>query len=70
GIANFSLNASLFRTFRFRERHQLTFRIASTNPLNHVNVTSIGTLIGSINEGLPVGAAGMRTLTADLRITF
>jgi hypothetical protein len=70
GIPNFSLNASVFRTFRFRERHQITFTVSSSNPLNHVNVTGIGTVIGSINEGLPTAAGGMRTITAQTRITF
>jgi len=70
GIPNFSLNASLLRTFRVKERHQITITIQSTNPLNKVNVTGIGTVIGSVNEGLPSSAAGMRTLTVGTRITF
>jgi hypothetical protein len=70
GIPNVSLNASLLRTFRVKERHQITFTIQSTNPLNKVNVTGIGTVIGAVNEGLPTSAAGMRTLTVGTRITF
>ncbi|MDE3197173.1 MAG: hypothetical protein KGN84_12560, partial [Acidobacteriota bacterium] len=70
GITNFNINASVLRTFRFHERHQFTFSVTSSNPLNHVNVTQIGTVIGSINEGLPLGAASMRTLTAQTRFTF
>jgi hypothetical protein len=70
GIPNFSLNASVFRTWRVKERHQITFTVASTNPLNHVNVTGIGTVVDTPTYGLPQTAGGMRTLTATTRITF
>jgi hypothetical protein len=70
GIPQFSMNASFTRTFRFKERHQLNFAVTSSNPLNHVNVTSIGTVIGSSTEGLPLGAGSMRTLTLQTRFTF
>jgi hypothetical protein len=70
GITNFSMNASVFRTFRYKERHTITFTINSTNPLNKVNVTGFGTVIGSINAGLPTTAAGMRTVSAQLRFNF
>ena len=65
GIPNFNINASINRTFRFKERHQFTFSVTSSNPLNHVNVTGIGTVIGSINaaagrsgsDAHPIGTA-------------
>jgi hypothetical protein len=70
GIPTFTMNASITRTFRFQERHRLTLSITSANPLNRVNVTGIGTVIGSINEGLPTAASGMRTLTVQTRFVF
>ena len=70
GIPNINLNASLFRNFRLDEKRRLNFRIDSNNPLNHVNVTGIGTTIGSVNAGLPVGAGGMRNLSVTLRLSF
>ena len=70
GIPNVSLNASLFRTFRLDDKRRLNFRIESANPLNHVNVTGIGTTIGSVNAGLPVAATGMRNVSATLRLSF
>ena len=70
GIPTFTMNASITRTFRFQERHRLTLSVTSANPLNHVNVTGIGTVIGSVNEGLPTGASGMRTLTIQTRFVF
>jgi hypothetical protein len=70
GITNFSMNASVFRTFRYKERHTLTFTVTSTNPINKVNVTGFGTVIGSINQGLPTTAAGMRSISAQLRFNF
>jgi trimeric autotransporter adhesin len=70
GITNFSMNANIFRTFRIKERHTLTFTINSANPINKVNVTGFGTVIGSINAGLPTTAAGMRTISAQLRFNY
>jgi hypothetical protein len=70
GIPNFSLTASLFRNFRIDDKRRLNFRIDSTNPLNHVNITGIGTTIGSVNAGLPVTAGAMRNLSVTLRLSF
>jgi hypothetical protein len=70
GIANFSLTASFFRSFRLDDKRRMEFRIDSTNPINHVNITQINTTVGSINYGLPAGAGGMRTLTATVRLRF
>jgi hypothetical protein len=80
GISNFSLNASLFRTFRLDDRRRLQIRIDTTNPLNHVSITQINTIVGSvaatgsvvpsINYGIPTGANPMRTVTATVRLNF
>jgi hypothetical protein len=71
GIPTFGMNASLVRTFRFHERHQLTFSVTSANPLNHVNITGIGTNVSMISTyGIQNAASGMRTLTVQTRFTF
>lgn len=70
GIANFSLTASFFRSFRIDDKRRIEFRIDSTNPINHVNITSINTTVNSIQYGLPVNAGGMRTVMATVRLRF
>jgi hypothetical protein len=70
GIPNFTLTASFFRSFRVDDKRRIEFRIDSTNPINHVNVTGINTTVGSIQYGLPTSAGGMRTVTATVRLRF
>jgi hypothetical protein len=70
GIANWTLNASFFRSFRVDEKRRIEFRIDSTNTLNHPNITSINTTVGSIQYGLPVAAGNMRSVTATVRLRF
>jgi hypothetical protein len=70
GIPNFTLTASLFRSFRIDEKRRIEFRIDTTNPINHVNITGINTTVGSIQYGLPTNAGGMRTMTATVRLRF
>jgi hypothetical protein len=70
GIPNFTLTASLFRSFRIDEKRRIEFRIDTTNPINHVNITGINTTVGSIQYGLPTAAGGMRTMTATVRLRF
>jgi hypothetical protein len=70
GIANFSLTASFFRSFRIDDKRRIEFRIDSTNPINHVNVTAINTTVNSIQYGLPTNAGAMRSVTATVRLRF
>ncbi|MGA2713771.1 MAG: carboxypeptidase-like regulatory domain-containing protein [Bryobacteraceae bacterium] len=70
GIPQFSLTASFFRSFRIDEKRRIEFRIDSTNPINHVNITAINTTVNSIQYGLPTGAGGMRSITATVRLRF
>jgi hypothetical protein len=70
GIVNFTMNASAMRTFRFGERHRLAFTFSTSNPLNHVSITGIGTQIGNNNYGLATRAANMRSVRAQARFTF
>ncbi len=70
GPAQFSLNASLARTFRLNDRFNADLRIDTTNALNHVNFASWNTTVNSAQFGLPTAANGMRTVQASLRVRF
>lgn len=70
GPAQFTLDASLGRTFRLRDRLNLDLRFDSTNALNHVNFTAWNTTINSPQFGLPQAANGMRSLQTTVRLRF
>ena len=70
GPGLFSMNLSLQRTVTLHERTRLQFRVDATNVTNHVNITNFGTVVNSINYGVPMSASGMRTLSATLRLNF
>jgi trimeric autotransporter adhesin len=69
GPAEFSLDASILRTFRL-ERFYLDFGINSTNLLNHPTFTSWNTTLDNAQFGLPVAANAMRSLETTLRLRF
>jgi hypothetical protein len=70
GPSQFSLNASLGRTFRVGDRLNLDTRIDSTNALNHVNFTSWNTVINNAQFGLPTAANAMRAVLITARLRF
>jgi hypothetical protein len=70
GPAQFSLSASLGRTFRVSDRWNLDLRVDSMNALNHVTYSSWNTTFGSPLFGLPVAANAMRSLHTTLRLRF
>jgi len=70
GPSQFSLNASLGRTFRMNDRLNLDLRIDSTNALNHVNYTAWNTVVNGAQFGLPAAANPMRILQTSLRMRF
>ncbi|MGH9449188.1 MAG: carboxypeptidase regulatory-like domain-containing protein, partial [Terriglobia bacterium] len=70
GPAEFSLDASVGRTFRLHGKYNLDLRIDSVNALNHVTFTSWNTTINSAQFGLPVAANPMRSLQTTLRLRF
>jgi hypothetical protein len=74
GPSQFTLNASLQRSFRLKDRYNLDLRVDSTNLLNHVVFTSWNaTLNPSLNNplfGLPTAANAMRSLQTTLRLRF
>jgi hypothetical protein len=71
GIGQWSWNSAFGRSFRFGEtRRALEFRIQATNLLNHVNFTSIGTVVNSVTYGIPLTAGQMRQFDANIRFRF
>ena len=71
GPGQVSLNLAFGRSFRLKdERRRIEFRLESTNFLNHVNYTSLNTVVNASNFGLPLATATMRTITANIRLRF
>jgi hypothetical protein len=80
GPSQFSLGASLARSFRISERVNTDLRIDAQNALNHVTYTSYNTqvtrsLINQANNpdplfGLPTAANQMRSVRLNLRVRF
>ena len=70
GPAQFTLNASLGRTFRLGDRFNLDLRIDAANALNHVTYTAWNTTVNSAQFGLPAAANAMRSVGTTLRLRF
>ena len=70
GPSQFTLNASMARTFRLKTKYNLDFRIDSTNLLNHAVFTAWDTTVNSTQFGLPAAVNPMRSLQATLRLRF
>jgi hypothetical protein len=70
GPVEFTLNASLGRTFRLSDRFNLDLRIDSANPLNHVTYTTWNIIVNNAQFGLPASANSMRSLQTTLRLRF
>ena len=70
GPNQFSLNATMLRTFRMTPKLNLDVTIVGTNALNHVTFTNLYTGITSTQFGLPSAANQMRTLQTTLRLRY
>ena len=70
GPGQFTLNASLGRTFRVSDRFNVDLRFDSTNALNHVTYPSWNTTINNAQFGLPGNANAMRSVQTTLRVRF
>ncbi len=70
GPGQFSMGASMTRTFRVRDRINMDVRLDSNNVLNHVNYSSWVTTLSSPQFGLPSSASQMRTAQASVRLRF
>jgi hypothetical protein len=69
GPAQFTMNASLGRTFRLTDRLNADLRIDATNPINHVTFPSWDTTVGAL-FGVPVAANAMRSLITRFVVRF
>jgi hypothetical protein len=67
GPSQFSLNASMARTFRVRDRVTFDLRIDSANVINHATFSTWNTTVTSSQFGLPLNPNPMRTLQITLR---
>jgi hypothetical protein len=70
GPAQFTLNASVGRSFRVKDRMLLDLRVDATNAINKVTFPSWNTTVGSAQFGLPMTADAMRVLQTTLRARF
>ena len=70
GPAQFTLNASLGRTFRLGDRLNADLRFDASNALNHVTFPTWNTTVTSAQFGLPTVANAMRTVRVSMRVRF
>jgi hypothetical protein len=70
GPAQFTLDASLGRTFRMGDRLHLDLRVDAANALNRVNFSAWNTTINSPQFGWPAAANAMRSVQTTARLRF
>jgi hypothetical protein len=70
GPYQFTLNASLGRTFRLSDRKNIDWRFDATNALNHVTFPNWNTVVGGAQFGLPTSANQMRKMQARIVLRF
>ena len=70
GPGQFSLNASLGRTFPWGDRRNVDLRFDANNALNHVTFPGWNTVLGNAQFGLPSSANQMRIIQTTLRVRF
>ena len=70
GPNQFSLNASMARSFRLSDKLNLDARLDATNAINRVNYSSWNTTITSPQFGLPTAANSMRMVQMTFRVRF
>jgi hypothetical protein len=70
GPQQFSLNASMSRTFRISDRYSADLRIDGTNALNHPTFPSWVVVTSSAQFGLANPANAMRSVQTTVRLRF
>jgi len=70
GPRQFSMNASMQRTFRLSDRYSADLRIDATNALNHPTFPSWGTVISNAQFGIQGLANPMRSVQTTIRVRF
>ena len=70
GPSQFSLNASVGRTFQATDRISMDLRIDANNALNHVVYPNWNTTVGNTQFGLPSSGGAMRSIQTTVRARF
>jgi hypothetical protein len=70
GPAQFILNAGITRTFPWRDRYNLDWRVDATNVINHLAYTGVNSVFGSPQFGLPSRTNAPRKIQTTLRLRF
>lgn len=70
GPNQFTLNASMQRTFRVKDKYTMDLQFSAANLLNHVTYSGWQRSINSTQFGLPTSANSMRDINASLRMRF
>jgi len=70
GPQQFTLNASMARTFRINDRYSADLRIDAANALNHPTFPSWVTTVSSAQFGLQNPANAMRSVQTTVRVRF
>jgi hypothetical protein len=70
GPSQFSLNASLGRSFPWRDRYNIDVRLDAMNVLNHVTFKNWNTTVTSAQFGLPFSPNAMRSIQTTARLRF
>jgi hypothetical protein len=70
GPAQFSLNASVGRTFLFGDRLNVDWHLDATNVLNRVTYATVNAFVGSPQFGLPTLANSTRKVQSTVRLRF
>lgn len=70
GPGNSTLDAALFKTFRFTERFNLEFRLEAFNAFNKVQLGSPDTNMQDSNFGQITSSSGERHAQVSLRLHF
>jgi hypothetical protein len=70
GPSQFSLNATMLRSFRLHDRYNLDFQLAANDALNHISYPSWNTTFNSPLFGTPTGSPPTRKVIAQMRLRF
>ncbi|HYL85125.1 MAG TPA: TonB-dependent receptor [Candidatus Angelobacter sp.] len=70
GPGQVALDMSLNKTIQIKEFRALDFRISANNVFNHVNFTSINTVVNSLTFAEVTGTGSMRRVTMQARFRF
>jgi hypothetical protein len=70
GPSQFTLNASLGRSFPWHDRYNIDLRLDAVNVLNHVTYRNWNTTVNTAQFGLPSAVNAMRSVQTTLRLRF